>query len=377
MKMEELKQFLVYPDIRVVDALQIIDQNARGIVFVINDNEELMGTLTDGDIRRWLIKTGNLEAKIEGIMNPKPKFIYVNDTKEYKEFLHKYKIRIAPVLTPDNVVCDIVFDDVEYVELRRDKKALKDIPVIIMAGGKGTRLYPYTKVLPKPLIPIGDIPIMERIIDRFRDYGVTNFYATVNYKKSMIKSYFADVITDYTMTYVEEDEPLGTAGSLHLIEDTFDKPVIVTNCDILIESDYEEVYKRHVESGNELTIVTALKNIVVPYGVIKTKEDGIITGMDEKPKLSYFVNTGMYVLNPELLKEIPKNTFYHMTDLANELMKQGRRVGMFPISEDSFLDMGELEEMRRMEQKLNISVRDDPFLYREGQLTSLSRGHNL
>jgi len=244
MKMEELKKFLVYPDVKVVDALQIIDRNARGIVFVISENEELMGTLTDGDIRRWLIKTGNLEAKVGGIMNKTPKFLYVNDTSEYKDFLRKHKIKIAPILTPDNVVCDIVFDDVEFVLQNRNKKALVDVPVIIMAGGKGTRLYPYTKVLPKPLIPIGDVPIMERIIDRFRDYGVNNFYATVNYKKNMIKSYFADVITDYSMTYVEEDEPLGTAGSLHLINNTFDQSVIVTNCDILIESDYEEVYKR-------------------------------------------------------------------------------------------------------------------------------------
>lgn len=354
MQMEELLKFLTYPDVTVVDALQKIDKNSQGILFVIDKNNRLIGSITDGDIRRWLIKTGDLQAKIDGLMNKDPKFLYSNNIGNYREFLAKHVIRTAPVISPSNEVVDIVFAVDGYEAKEKDMKTLQNVPVVIMAGGKGTRLYPYTKVLPKPLIPIGDIPIMERIIDKFRDYGVTNFYATLNYKKNMIKSYFADVMQNYTLKYVEEDEPLGTAGSLHLIEEEFDCPIIVTNCDIMIHADYADIYKHHIASGNELTIVSALKNIVVPYGVIKSKEDGVVTGMEEKPKLSYFVNTGMYVLDPKLLKEIPKNTFYHMTDLSNDLLFQDRKVGMYPISEDSFLDMGEFEEMRRMEQKLDM-----------------------
>ena len=232
----------------------------------------------------------------------------------------------------------------------------KGIPVVIMAGGKGTRLYPYTKILPKPLIPIGDIPIMERIIQIFRRYGVQQFYATVNYKKSMIKSYFAENMGNFSLRYVEENQPLGTAGSLSLIEETFDTPFIVTNCDILIHADYADIFQYHQAAGNELTMVTALKNIVVPYGVIHSSGNGRIDSMEEKPKLSYFVNTGMYILNPKLLQEIPQEVCFHMTDLADQLLKEGRKVGMYPISEDSFLDMGEFEEMRRMEEKLNLKA---------------------
>ena len=195
---------------------------------------------------------------------------------------------------------------------------------------------------------------MERILDRFRDFGVRKFYATVNYRKNMIKSYFSEGTADYDICYVEEDKPLGTAGSLGLIGERFDRPFIVTNCDILIHADYADIYKYHMEAENELTIVTALKNIVVPYGVVHSSENGMITAMEEKPKLSYFVNTGMYILSPKLLEEIPKDTFYHMTDLADKLLQEGRRVGMYPISEDSFLDMGEFEEMHRMEEKLNL-----------------------
>lgn len=172
----------------------------------------------------------------------------------------------------------------------------------------------------------------------------------------MIKSYFSDNITDYQLHYVEEDKPLGTAGSLTLLAEELHMPFIVTNCDILIHADYSDIYRYHLETGNELTIVTALKNIVVPYGVIHSSENGRIHSMEEKPKLSYFVNTGMYILSPELLQEIPKDSFFHMTDLADKLLKEERKIGMYPISEDSFLDMGEFEEMRRMEEKLNLKV---------------------
>lgn len=174
----------------------------------------------------------------------------------------------------------------------------------------------------------------------------------------MIKSYFSESREDYAIQYVEEDMPLGTAGSLRLIEEDFDKPFIITNCDILIHADYGDIYRYHKESGNEMTIVTALKNIEVPYGVIHSKENGAVETIEEKPKLSYFVNTGMYILNPEVRKEIPKDAFFHMTDMADALLSQNRKVGMYPISEDSFLDMGEFEEMRRMEEKLNLKTEE-------------------
>ena len=170
----------------------------------------------------------------------------------------------------------------------------------------------------------------------------------------MIKSYFSESAADYQLNYVEEDKPLGTAGSLRLMEETPKGPFIVTNCDILIHADYADIYRHHIETGNELTIVTALKNIVVPYGVIHSSGNGRINSMEEKPKLSYFVNTGMYILNGSLIQEIPEGAFFHMTDLADKLLQEGRSVGMYPISEESFLDMGEFEEMRRMEEKLNL-----------------------
>lgn len=354
MKTEQLMPFLTSPDSTVVDAMQKIDRNAKGILFVVDENRKLSGVLTDGDIRRWLIKTGDLRGAVSRIMNQSPKVIYRKEMTAAREYMSNHAITALPVVNSRGIITDIIFRDENMAGGIEEKRMLVDVPVVIMAGGKGTRLYPYTKILPKPLIPIGDIPIMERIIDKFCDFGVKDFYVTVNYRKSMIKSYFSEIMTDYKIRYVEEDRPLGTGGSLRLIEDRFEKPFLVTNCDILIHADYGDIYQYHMESGNELTIVTALKNIIVPYGVVHSRENGAIDAMEEKPKLSYFVNTGMYVLNPDLINEIPKDTFFHMTDLIDCLLKEKRKVGMYPISEDSFLDMGEFEEMRRMEEKLNL-----------------------
>ena len=354
MKLERLSAYLIYPDSTVVEAMQKIDVNAKGILFVVKQDNKLVGVVTDGDIRRWLIKTGDLQGRVSQIMNTSPRVLYRKDIRIAQEYMIKYQITALPIITTKGCINDIVFLQQDMTDSVEENSGLENIPVVIMAGGKGTRLYPYTKILPKPLIPIGDVPIMERIIDKFRDVGVKDFYATVNYRKSMIKSYFNDQVADYNICYVEEDKPLGTAGSLKLLPEKFNKPFIVTNCDILIHADYNDIYKYHVESGNELTIVSALKNIVVPYGVIHSSENGTVESMEEKPKLSYFVNTGMYILNPELVDDIPQDEFFHMTHLADKLMNEGRRVGMYPISEDSFLDMGEFEEMHRMEEKLNL-----------------------
>lgn len=354
MNAKELEQFLILPENTVVEALQKLDNNARGILFVVDKEHRLQGVITDGDIRRWLIKTGELEGTVQRIMNRSPQVLYQKNTALANEFMMKHSITALPIVSTQGVIFDILFRNPAELKEAEQKALLRGVPVVIMAGGKGTRLYPYTKILPKPLIPIGDIPIMERIINKFRYFGIDEFYATVNYRKGMIKSYFSEYVNDYTISYIEEEKPLGTAGSLGLICKTFDQPFIVTNCDILIHADYSDVYKYHKESGNELTIVSALKNIVVPYGVIHSSENGVINAMEEKPKLSYFVNTGMYVLNCDVLEDIPSGEFFHMTDLADKLLKEGRRVGMYPISEDSFLDMGEFEEMHRMEEKLSL-----------------------
>lgn len=354
MKQETLQKFMIEEYHTVVEALEQLDANAKGILFVVNKEKKLKGAVTDGDIRRWLLKTANLKGTIGQFMNKNPKALYETEASKAREMMAQYSLTAIPILDTAGSIKDIIFYNQTGAESTgKVKTSIQEVPVVIMAGGKGTRLYPYTKILPKPLIPVGDVPIMERIIGKFREFGTKEFYATVNYRKSMIKSYFSEVATEYSLSYIEENEPLGTAGSLSLIKKPFTESFFVTNCDILIDTDYEELYEHHKSSGNAMTMVTALKNILVPYGVVNSRENGAIVSLEEKPKMSYFVNTGMYVLSPEAVKEIPEHTFWHMTDLAEKLMAQGKQVGMYPISEESFLDMGEFEEMHRMEEKLS------------------------
>ncbi|MCR5688357.1 MAG: nucleotidyltransferase family protein [Lachnospiraceae bacterium] len=328
-----------------------IGANARGHLYVVNDKDELIGCITDGDIRRWIINGGEIRESVSCAMNTDPVSVPEDKRADALRTMAERKIASIAIVDSRRHLVDVLFSNGGVNSVASD--ALKGTPVIVMAGGRGTRLYPYTKILPKPLIPVGDVPIVERILNRFARYGADRFYMTVNYRKEMIKSYFSESAHDYKIEFVEEDEPLGTAGSIRLIEEKFDKPVIITNCDILIEAEYDDVMKYHAESGNDLTIVSSLKNTVIPYGVLYAKENGIITSMQEKPELSHFINTGMYVMDPQYISLIPKGKVFHMTELAEAMMKDGKRVGMYPIGENAFLDMGEFAEMKRMEERIN------------------------
>lgn len=345
-------KFVANQKFTLVEAMRLIDNNSKGIIFIIDDNEKLVGSLTDGDIRRWIIRTGELDSYVSSAMNKNPKKIFEKDRENAVLFMKKDGLYAVPVTNSEAKIVDIIFSD--HIEKNTvNSNALEKTPVIIMAGGKGTRLYPFTKILPKPLIPIGDIPIIERIINRFNNYGAKDFYLTVNYKKEMIKAYFGENTHDYNITYVEEDKPLGTAGSIRLITKKFDTSVIITNCDVLIEADYENIMQYHRDFGNAVTIISSLRNTVIPYGVLHPSENGTVVSMEEKPQLSCFINTGMYVLEPQFIEKIPSDSFYHMPQLAEQLIKEGAKVGMYPVSEDSFLDMGEFEEMKKMENKIN------------------------
>ena len=355
MNKERLLGFIGNNSISIVDAMDKIDDNSAGILFIVNLKDELVGCITDGDIRRWILKARSINLPVVEAMSKSPFFLFEGQEQSAEDMMKKKSITAVPILNSKKQIIDvIVFNEINSKEKNLKKGDLKGTSVVVMAGGKGTRLYPYTKILPKPLIPIGDTPIVERIINCFTDYGIDKFYMTVNYKKGMIKAYFADLNPKYSIEYVEETKPLGTGGSIKLVPEKFDKPLFVTNCDALILTDYHALYGHHIKSGNAITMVSALKNIVVPYGVIHSGDNGEIKEMEEKPKLSYFINTGMYVINPETIKLIPNNTMFHMTHLVDAIMKSGGKVGTYPISEDSFLDMGEFSEMKRMEKKLNI-----------------------
>lgn len=355
MNKDQLAKYIGTEQVTVVEAMECIDVNAKGILFITDEQGTLKGALTDGDIRRWILKGGKLNASVKSAMTADPKYLFSKEAEKAEPFMRQNAIKALPIVDQKRKIVDILFlSETGKTSFKEPKKDLSGVPVVIMAGGKGTRLYPYTKILPKPLIPIGDTPIVERIIHCFTEYGIQQFYMTVNYKKSMIRSYFSELNPPYQIEYVEEEKPLGTGGGIKLIDRKFEKPFFVTNCDALILADYGDLYDYHIRSGNTITMVSAVKNVTIPYGVLHSGGEGELLSIEEKPKLSYFINTGMYVLNPDTISLIPDDVMFHMTELVEAVIQKGDKVGVYPVSEDSFLDMGEFDEMKRMEEKLNL-----------------------
>lgn len=345
----DVKDFLINEDITIIEAMEQLDKVAKKVLFIAK-NRKLIAAMTDGDIRRWILKKGNLEAKVKDIANYNPKFLYEKDKALAKEFMRKQSIEALPILNGDMEITSVSLWNDEEIEARKNLS----VPVVIMAGGLGKRLYPYTKILPKPLIPIGEIPIVEHIINRFNQYGCNNFFLIVNHKKNMIKAYFNEIKKDYEVNYADENKPLGTGGGLSLLKGKIDSTFILSNCDILIEEDYEKIYKYHKKEENLITMVCSLKNIKIPYGVVEINENGEIEAMKEKPEFSFFTNTGMYIVESKVIEELEEDKAIGFPAIIEKYKKAGKKIGVYPVSENSWLDMGELDVMEEMRKRLNV-----------------------
>lgn len=343
----EIKDFLVVPDCSVLEAMRQINRNAKGIVYVC-EQERLIGTVTDGDIRRYILRNGELKDPVIKAANRGTRTLSEKEKSRAGEAMKLYKISSIPILDKDRRIKEICFEEERVCQ----KKEALNVPVAIMAGGKGTRLYPYTQILPKPLIPIGDKTITEHIIERFMEYGCSRFDMIVNYKKNFIKSYFLDNDNPMNINFIEEREFLGTGGGLKLLEGRYPSTFFMSNCDILIEEDYGEILRFHREQKNMITMVCALKQIEIPYGTIEVTDEGKAMRLREKPQISFITNTGLYVLEPEFLDEIPGQTFIHITDVIQNCIDKGKNVGVYPIPEEHWLDMGQLDELKRMQETL-------------------------
>nr|WP_309098441.1 sugar phosphate nucleotidyltransferase [Fredinandcohnia onubensis] len=331
----------------MLEAMELLDRVAKKVLFVVRQGQ-FVAAITDGDIRRWILKKGNLDAKVKEIANYNPKFINEKDKMSAKEIMRELSIEALPVLNEDKDIVSVVFWNDDEIQQSKDLY----IPVVIMAGGLGTRLYPYTKILPKPLIPIGELPIVEHIINRFNEYGADQFFLIVNHKKNMIKAYFNEIEKNYEVNYADEDLPLGTGGGLSLLKGKINSTFILTNCDILIEEDYEKIYDYHKKENNLVTMVCSLKNVRIPYGVIEISENGEIESMKEKPELSFFTNTGMYIVESRVIEELEENKSVGFPDIIEKYKQVGERIGVYPISENSWHDMGQLDEMEKMRRKI-------------------------
>jgi dTDP-glucose pyrophosphorylase len=343
----KVKDFLIDEECAMLEAMELLDKVAKKVLFVVQKGK-FAAAITDGDVRRWILKKGNLNAKVKDIANYNPKFLFEKDKTKAKEYMKKHSIEALPIVDENRDIISVVLWNDEEIETNKNLNA----PVVIMAGGLGTRLYPHTKILPKPLIPIGEIPIVEHIMNRFNRYGSKDFFLIVNHKKNMIKAYFSELEKEYVINYIDEDKPLGTGGGLSLLKGKIDTTFILSNCDILIEEDYEKIYKFHKKEQNLITMVCSLKNIKIPYGVIEVSENGEIENMKEKPELSFITNTGMYIVEAKVIEELEKNIAIGFPNIIEKYKQAGEKIGVYPISEYSWLDMGQPEEMEEMRRRL-------------------------
>ncbi|MCX5782693.1 MAG: nucleotidyltransferase family protein [Elusimicrobia bacterium] len=273
--------------------------------------------------------------------------------EEAKELMLKKQIECIPVLGSGNRIVSAIWWHDIFDKKTKSKKKI-NLPVVLMAGGEGTRLSPFTKVLPKPLMLIGEKPISEIIMERFSEYDCRLFYMSVNYKSNIIKAYFDDFKHPYKINYINEKKPLGTAGCLSLLKNKIKTTFFVSNCDIVIEADFSDIISFHKQNRNQITLVGSMKHYTIPYGICKTGKDGKLNVIEEKPEYDYLVNTGMYVLEPSVFKFVPNGKAFHMTDLINSCMTTGKNVGVYPISEKSWIDIGQLEELKNTLKRFSM-----------------------
>lgn len=346
---EKIKTIIVDTSNTIIQTMKLMDERRTKSLLVFN-KDHFVGMITNGDLQRAIIANRPFDATIGSIVdNTNKKYAHTDDDEELiKSWMLEVRAEMMPVIDSRGKLVKVLFWNELFNEPQKDNRKNINLPVVIMAGGKGTRLKPITNVIPKPLVPIGDKTILETILDQFEEIGCTKFYMSVNYKADIMRYYLGQLEHQYNIEFFQEDKPLGTIGSVSLLKGKIATPFFVSNCDILIDQDYRDVYEYHLNNHNDLTIVTAVKSFKIPYGVIETGDDGLMTGLQEKPDITYMINTGVYLLNAECIDEIPEGDFFHITHLMEKIKTRGGRVGCFPVSEHAWKDMGEWPEYLKM-----------------------------
>ncbi len=328
-------------------AVQVLQNGALRIALVVDKDNKLHGTLTDGDIRRGLMRGMTMNSAISDAMRKLPVTAKITDSKEYiLSLMNNMSILHVPIVDDDGVICGL-----ETLQQLLEKPSY-DNPVFLMAGGFGTRLHPLTKDIPKPLLKVGNKPILETIIHQFVDHGFHNFYISTHYKSELIRAHFKNGDQHgVSIRYIHEDMPLGTAGSLGLLPDNLpDLPIIIMNGDLLTKVDFQHLLDFHGNHNADATMCVREYDFQVPYGVVAI--DGCsIRGITEKPIQKFFVNAGIYILNRNLINKVDGESFLNMTDFLEKELDCGG-VNAFPIHE-YWLDIGRIEEYEKANQDVN------------------------
>jgi len=339
--MQKYKNILLKPMSTIKEALQIIDSGAMKIALVVDDDEKFLGTLTDGDIRRGLLNNLSLEDSIESIIFKNPTVCHIEDTKEtILEVAVAKKLYQVPIVDNNGRLVGIE----EIDELLKPK--IKTNKVVLMVGGLGTRLRPLTEHTPKPMLKVGNKPILETIILNFKKYGFTNIILSVSYKSEIIEAYFKDGKEfGVSIEYVHENKRMGTAGALSLIRDKLNEPFFVMNGDLLTNINFEHMMEYHLSNNSTATMGVREYDFQVPYGVVNVDGENILS-IEEKPVHKFFVSGGVYALDSKVLEFIPDDEFYDMPTLFEKIIEKKLKSVSFPIRE-YWLDIGRMEEYEK------------------------------
>lgn len=328
------KKPFISPKTTIIDTLKVIDDTAMEIALVVNENTTLLGTVTDGDIRRGIIKGADLQSPIENLMNRNPVVAGHNTPDDELLFIMTNRsIKHLPILDSQKHVIRLV----QLKDLIARKP--RSNAAVIMAGGLGSRLGELTRQTPKPLLPIGGRPVLALIIEQLRRHGIENIFVSINYKSEMIKNYFSEnPVAGVSLGFLEETEFLGTAGSLSLLEDSFQAPLIVMNGDILSPVNFGNLLQMHITAAKPMTVCTRQFSFQIPYGVLQMRGDELVD-IEEKPSHSIFINAGIYVIDPSVLSLVEKGKCLDMPDLIKLVKHSMGGVGCYPVSE-FWLDIG-------------------------------------
>lgn len=349
--LKKIKKSTIYNSSLISKALLKMQKFGLKTLIVIDKADKYLGTLSDGDVRRSLIKKKKLSDRINGIF--KKKTVYLTKKKysisKVRNLFLKKRIDLIPIISKNKKILDVVnyYDVNKKITKKRFSKRIPGTAVVVVAGGKGTRLLPYTKILPKPLIPYKGKTLIEHVINQFTAFSLKNFIFTINYKALTFKAFFQELNPPINYKYIVEKKPLGTAGSLRKIISKKYKNYFVVTCDTLIQADFNKIYKFHMKNNNDITIISAKISNKLPYGVLKDRAKNKLEYFNEKPLVKYTVNTGMYLIKSEIFKLIPNHKVYNMNELILKAQSLGKNISLYKIKEKSWRDLGKISTFEK------------------------------
>ena len=347
---------LVYSDkIKLSLIAKKLDLSKSKTLFIISKKKQLIGVLTDGDLRRSIFKYSDLKINLGEIMNKNPVAISYDENSSYDKILflfHNYDLKAIPIISKNMTIKKIIhLLDFNKKKFTSVSKIFANVDAVIMAGGLGTRMKPFTEILPKPLIPINGSPIINKITSNFQKLNIKKIYISINKNSKILKAFFDGNENKKLIQFVEESKPLGTIGSLQLIENKISNNFFISNCDTIIKADYYDIYEKHIKNKNFLTIVSCKFNDEIPYGICNIKNNNQLINIIEKPKQIYLANTGFYIAKKEIIELIPKNKKFDMNILIKNLLKNKYKIGVYSINPDQWVDVGNWGEYNKIKNK--------------------------